>query len=52
MQPQTEVRESLAKVSQEPFGVITVLETHDEVVRVAHHDHIAARVTASPLVDP
>src|SRR5918995_6727245 len=52
VQPQIELREPLAKTSPEPLGVPTMLESHHEVVRITHDDHLAARVTTSPLVDP
>ena len=51
-QLQVELREPLAKISQEPLGVVTMLKAHHGVVREAHHDHLAARPPASPLVDP
>jgi hypothetical protein len=51
-QLQAEVREPLAKIREEPLGVVTMLEAHHEVVRVAHDDHLAARLPTPPLVDP
>src|SRR4030065_2246270 len=31
------------KIGQEPFGFVTMLESHNEVVRIAHNDHFALR---------
>jgi len=36
----------------EPLCVSTTLKAHDEVVAVAHDDHVAARVASSPLLGP
>ena len=42
----------LAKIGEEPLGVVTVLEARDVVVGEAHDDHVAVRVPPSPLVGP
>ena len=51
-QLQVELREPLAKIGEEPLGVVTMLEGHHGVIRKTHHDHLAARLTTPPLVDP
>ena len=52
VQLQAEPREPLAKIGVEPFGVVTMLKAHDEVIREAHDDHVAARVAASAPLGP
>ena len=52
LQLQAELRESLAKVGEEPLGVTVLLEPHEEVIGVAHDDHVAVRVPTSPLLGP
>ena len=52
VQLQAELREPLAKISEEPLGVLTMLEADDEVVSEAHDDHVTVRVAPSPLVGP
>jgi hypothetical protein len=49
---QVELREPLAKVSQEPLGVLTMLKARHVVVGEAHEDHVPSRVPPSPLVGP
>jgi len=52
VQLQRELREALAQVGQEPLGVLTMLEAHNEVVRPAHDDHVTMSVAAPPLLGP
>src|SRR6266511_4928185 len=51
-QLQAELRKSVAKLGEEPLGVIPVLEADDVVVGEAHDDHIATRMPPPPLVGP
>src|SRR5664279_5945342 len=44
VQRQTEIRQPLAKVGQQPLRVVFVLETHDEVVREADDDYILSLI--------
>ena len=52
MQHQSESREPLAQCGEEAFGLLPMLESDDEVVREAHHDHIAACLGSTPSLDP
>src|SRR5206468_2983086 len=52
VQLQPELREPLAQVVQEPARILVLLETHDEVVREPHDDHLAARHVTPPPVGP
>ncbi len=52
MQFQVELAESLPQLFQEPPGILFMLETDHEVIRVTYDDHIAARLRLSPLVGP
>jgi len=52
MQLQTELRESLAKLSQKPLGLVPMLESDHEVIGVAHEHHIALSLPRSPSLDP
>ena len=52
VQFQRELREPVAKVAEEPLGVLAMLKARDVVVREAHDDHVAVRVPASPLLGP
>ena len=52
VQLQAELREPLAQLRQEPLGLRSVLESHDEVVREPHDDHVAARLLLPPPLDP
>jgi hypothetical protein len=52
MQLQPELREPLAKISQEPLGVLTILKAGHVVIGVAHENDIPSRVTSPPLVGP
>src|SRR4030081_1162506 len=49
---QRELREPLAKLSQEPPRILLILKPHDEVVRETHDDHITVCMTTSPPVGP
>src|SRR5579884_6229 len=52
LQFQPEFREPLAQLGEEPLRACTMLEAHDEVVRVAHDDHVAACLPPPPSLDP
>lgn len=41
-----------SQLGQEPLGLVLVRESHDKIIRVADDDHIAGRVTLSPLIHP
>ena len=43
--------EPLGQLRPEPLGIRPVLESSDDVVRVAHDDHVAARLRPPPLLD-
>ena len=51
-QLQAELRESVAKLGEEPSRIILVLEAHDVVVGVAHDDYVTVRVSAPPPIGP
>src|SRR3954463_10852142 len=52
VQLQRELRQPLAKLSEEPLRIVLILKPDDEVVRETHDDHIPTRVAASPPIDP
>ena len=52
MQLQSELREPVAEIGEEPLGVLTMLEAHHVVVGEPREDHVPARVTPAPLVGP
>jgi len=49
---ETEACETLLKVLQEAFSVTAMLEPKNEIVSIAHDDHIASSMTTSPLLCP
>ena len=52
MQLQSELRESFAKVPEEPLRVEGTLEAEHEVVSVSHDDDVTKRTAPSPLLHP
>ena len=52
MQLQTELREPVAQIGEEPLGVLTMLKARHVVIGEPQEDHVPARVTPSPLVGP
>jgi len=52
IQIQTELREPVAKLSPEPFGVLPILKPHHEVIGPAHDHHVTVRVPSPPLMSP
>src|SRR5205807_6990252 len=52
LQLQSELPHPLAQLFLEPLRVLAMLEAHDEVVRVAHDHHIAARLSPPPPLGP
>jgi len=52
MQRQGERRQTCPHVLQKPLGIGLVLETHDNIVGVAHHDDPSKGMAFPPLVRP
>jgi hypothetical protein len=52
VQGQAELLKSLPQFSEEPFGLATVLEPHDEIVGITHDDHVARGGCGPPPLDP
>jgi hypothetical protein len=52
MQLQTELREPLAQLGPEPFGLMSMLEAHDEAIGETDHDDVAAGLPFPPSLDP
>ena len=52
MQRQRKLPQPLAHLVQEALGVGMVLEADDEVVGIAHDDHIARGLVPSPALGP
>ena len=52
MQRQPELREPLAQFGEELLGVLSMLESHDEVIGEAHDDDVAVRLPLPPSLDP
>ena len=48
MQFQSELGEPLAQLGQEPLGLLTMLETHDEIIGKTDHDNVAAGLPLPP----
>jgi hypothetical protein len=40
------------KIGQKPFGLVSMLESYNEVVTVAHDDYFALGLLLSPLLNP
>src|SRR5439155_9628500 len=49
---QRESLKSIAQFIRETFGIVLILETHNEVVGPSNNDHVAARRTSPPLLCP
>jgi len=52
MQFQAELCKATAQRVEKPLGFMPMLESNDEIIRKAHHDHIPARFAASPSLNP
>ena len=52
MQLQSEFREPLAEIGEEPLSVLTMLKARHIVVGEPHEDHVPPRVAPPPLVGP
>jgi len=52
VQFQAELGEALPEFLEAAFGVFTVLEPHDEIIRVPDDDHIALCGLCSPVLSP
>ena len=50
MQLQTELREPVAQVSQEPLGVVSMLKARHVVIGEPHENDVSSRVAPAPLV--
>src|SRR5918998_3093159 len=48
----TQLREPLTKLSQKPLRILLILETHSEVVRETHDNHLTVRIAAPPPISP
>ena len=48
----TELLQALMQLSEESFAIHTGLESHDEIIGVADHDHRSTCVSIPPLVCP
>jgi len=40
------------KINQKPFGLVTMLESHNEVIAIAHDDYLALCLLLPPLLNP
>ena len=49
---QTELGEPVAKRGKEPVGVVTMVKPDGEIISETHDNDIAARLVASPPIDP
>jgi hypothetical protein len=52
MEVQAELRQSITKVTPEPFRLITMLKANHDVIGETNDDNIASRVPTTPLVRP
>src|SRR5262249_48210118 len=52
MQRQRKLPQPLAHLVQEALGVALVLESDDEVIGIAHDNHVARGLAPSPALDP
>ena len=52
MQFQAELGEALLKILETAFGIGTVLEPHDEIIRVPNDDDVALSVVFPPVLSP
>ncbi|MBV8315299.1 MAG: hypothetical protein JOZ53_10210, partial [Planctomycetaceae bacterium] len=52
VQRQAELLQATSDVSEEAFGIAAVLESHDEIVGVAHDDQVAGGGLSPPLPGP
>ena len=52
VQSQAELLQATPEFSEEAFGIAAVLEPHDEIVGIAHDDHVARGGPGPPLLDP
>jgi len=52
VQRQTKLLQPRAKLAEQSQGIPASLESQHEVVGIADHDHVASRLTLSPLVHP
>ena len=52
MEYQSELLQAGLQFPPEAFRIVTMLETDDKVIRIAHDDDIAARMRIPPPVDP
>src|SRR5258707_216197 len=52
MQFQPELRQPLSKVAKKPLGVLTVLETYNQIVGITDDNYVAARHPLPPCFHP
>ena len=52
VQLQGELADPLGQLRPEPLGIRGVVESDDDVIRVAHDDHLATRLRLPPAPDP
>jgi hypothetical protein len=52
VQLQPERCEPVAQIGPEPFGVVSILEAHHQLIGEPDHDHVAAGVPSPPLAAP
>jgi hypothetical protein len=52
VQGQAELLEAFPQFAEEPLGLVTVLEPHDEVVSITHDDYVTSRGLGPPLLNP
>jgi hypothetical protein len=52
MQGQAELGEALPEFLEAAFGIVSMLEPHDEITRVADDDDVAASTVRSPVLSP
>jgi hypothetical protein len=52
MQFQSKFPKPFIKIGQEPFGFATMLESHNEVITIAHNNNVTLRLLLPPLSDP
>jgi len=52
VQNQSEPDEAFPKLVQEPFGLVAMLESHDEIIGITHDNDIARSELRPPLLNP
>ena len=52
MEAKPEIGHARREVFKKPFRVVLALEADNRVVRIAHDNHLARRLTSPPLTNP